>query len=109
MKPHGSEGRLLALELGVIIPTLAGATFLVLTHLDQFRAHLIWWAIAVAVVELIPVPAWRGIHLSLAFPLLMALAILFPPAAFTYSSRTSTRLHFGSWFWRPWGLRLPTT
>ena len=81
MKPRGSEGRLLALELGVIIPTLAGATFLVLAHLDQFRAHLIWWAIAVAVVELIPVPAWRGIHLSLAFPLLMALAILFPPAA----------------------------
>jgi signal transduction histidine kinase len=80
MKPH-SEGRLLALELGVIIPTLVGGGFLVLTHLDEFQAHLIWWAIAVAVVELIPVPAWRGIHLSLAFPLLIALAILFPPTA----------------------------
>ena len=31
--------------------------------------------------ELIPVPAWRGIHLSLGFPLLMALAIVHPPVA----------------------------
>ena len=62
MKPRGSEGRLLALELGVIIPTLVGGTFLVLTHLDQFRAHLSWRAIAVAFVALIPLPAWRGIQ-----------------------------------------------
>ena len=76
-----SEKRLLALELGVIMPTVLGGAILVATHPNEFQLQLIWWALAVSVVELIPVPAWRGIHLSLGFPLLMALAILWPPTA----------------------------
>jgi signal transduction histidine kinase len=76
-----SEKRLLALELGVITPTIVGGALLVANHPDEFQLQLIWWALAVSVVELIPVPAWRGIHLSLGFPLLMALAILWPPTA----------------------------
>jgi signal transduction histidine kinase len=43
---------------------------------------LILWAVLIAGVELLPVPAWRGVHLSLGFPLLMTVGILFaPPAA----------------------------
>ena len=70
-------------ELVVIIPTLVGGALLVLRHIDLFRwplvGELILWALAVALVEIIPVPAWRGIHLSLSFPLLMALAMVHDP------------------------------
>jgi signal transduction histidine kinase len=76
-----SERRLLALELGVITPTVLGGALLVGSHPHEFDFELIWWALAVSLVELIPVPAWRGIHLSLGFPLLMALAILWSPTA----------------------------
>jgi signal transduction histidine kinase len=76
-----SERRLLALELAVILPTLVGGVLLVRAEMDKFTWVLVLWAAAVSVVELIPVPAWRGIHLSLGFPLLIALAIVQPPVA----------------------------
>jgi len=37
------------------------------------------WAPLVAGVELLPVPTWRGLTLSVGFPLLMMIAILYPP------------------------------
>ena len=39
------------------------------------------WALLVAAVELLPVPTWRGLTLSVGFPLLMMIAILYPPNA----------------------------
>lgn len=39
------------------------------------------WAILVAGVELLPVATWRGLTLSVGFPLLMMIAILYPPGA----------------------------
>jgi signal transduction histidine kinase len=82
---RASERRLLVLELAVILPTLVGGVLLVLADLDTFTwdlvGQLVLWAAAVSLVELIPVPAWRGIHLSLGFPLLMALAIVHSPVA----------------------------
>jgi signal transduction histidine kinase len=39
------------------------------------------WALLVAAVELLPVPTWRGLTLSVGFPLLMMIAILYPPGA----------------------------
>ncbi|MGH9194744.1 MAG: sensor histidine kinase, partial [Acidimicrobiia bacterium] len=85
MSGRASERRLLALELAVIVPTLVGGALLVLADLETFTwdlvGQLLLWAAAVSLVELIPVPAWRGIHLSLGFPLLMALAIVHPPVA----------------------------
>jgi signal transduction histidine kinase len=77
----GSERRLLVLEGVVILPTLLLGAVLIATHPEDFQALLILWALAVALVELVPVPAWRGIHLSLAFPLLMALAFVYSPIA----------------------------
>jgi signal transduction histidine kinase len=76
-----TERRLLILELAVIVPTVVGGVMLAATHPEQFTWKLIIWAGAVTVVELIPVPAWRGIHLSLGFPLLMALAMVQLPVA----------------------------
>jgi len=39
------------------------------------------WAVLVAGVELLPVATWRGLTLSVGFPLLMMIAILYPPGA----------------------------
>lgn len=39
------------------------------------------WVTVTAVVELAPVPVWRGTHISMGFPLLMVVAFLYPPAA----------------------------
>jgi signal transduction histidine kinase len=83
MSGRASERRLLILELVVIVPTLLVGGFLLLSELDTFTwrlvGQLILWAAAVSLVELIPLPAWRGVHLSLSFPLLMALAIVHGP------------------------------
>jgi signal transduction histidine kinase len=78
-----SERRLLLLEIAVIIPTIVGGVLLTLAYPEQFQnwPELLLWAAAVSLVELIPVPAWRGVHLSLGFPLLMALAIVYLPVA----------------------------
>ena len=46
----------------------------------EFSAEVIIWVALVAAAELLPVPAWRGMHVSLGFPLLMAVGILYPPA-----------------------------
>jgi signal transduction histidine kinase len=81
MGSRAPERQLLALEIAVIVPTIVGGLFLIASSPDEFEPVLIMWALGVAVVELIPVPAWRGVHLSLAFPLLIALAILYSPAA----------------------------
>ena len=47
----------------------------------DLQAELILWALLVAAVELLPVPAWRGLHLSVGFPLLMVVGMLYPPIA----------------------------
>jgi signal transduction histidine kinase len=41
---------------------------------------LVIWILVTASVEFIPVPLWRGTIISMGFPLLMAVAFLYPPA-----------------------------
>ncbi len=73
---------LLAFELCVICPALGLLATLLAKDPSVLNAQLILWAALIAAVELLPVPAWRGVHLSLGFPLLMTVGILFaPPAA----------------------------
>ncbi|HXF72788.1 MAG TPA: hypothetical protein VNO79_09300, partial [Actinomycetota bacterium] len=48
---------------------------------DVPPAHLLVWTVLVAGVELWPVPGWRGLQVSLGFPLLMVVAFLYPPLA----------------------------
>jgi signal transduction histidine kinase len=74
--------KLFALEVVVSVPTLALLAFLVASNPGVLKPQLLLWAVLIAGVELLPVPAWRDVHLSLGFPLLMAVGILFvPPAA----------------------------
>ena len=85
VRVKASERQLLLFELAVIIPTIAGGAYLIFANAGSINweehRDLIFWAAAVALVELIPLPAWRGIHLSLSFPLLMALAFVHDPLA----------------------------
>ena len=61
---------LLALEVARQQATLAG---------DVGR-DLAIWVLVIGLVELIPVPMWRGTHISMGFPLLMVVAFLYDPA-----------------------------
>ncbi len=40
---------------------------------------LLLWSVLIGAVELLPVPVWRGLQVSLGFPLLIMVAILYPP------------------------------
>jgi signal transduction histidine kinase len=72
---------LLAFELAIILPTLAGGIVLSLHDPSVFKPELVFWAALVAVMELLPVPAWRGLLVSLGFPLLMMVGVLYAPIA----------------------------
>lgn len=84
----GKRGRrhvaLVAFELAIVLPTLAGGLALGLRHLPAFRVELVQlllWAALVAAIELLPVPAWRGLHFGLGFPVLMTVGFLYAPIA----------------------------
>lgn len=42
---------------------------------------LLAWVVIIGLIELIPVPMWRGTIISMGFPLLMVVAFLYDPAA----------------------------
>jgi signal transduction histidine kinase len=67
-------------ELVVIVPTV---TYLVIALVRDVEPVLVvdvlLFLVAVAVVDLIPVPGWGGLQLSLSFPLLLGVAIVFDP------------------------------
>ncbi|MEO8477796.1 MAG: hypothetical protein ABI572_12225, partial [Actinomycetota bacterium] len=65
----------------MIIPTIAVISLLLAADSSVLTLDLVLWVGLVALVELLPIPAWRGVHLSLGFPLLMSVGMLFAPAA----------------------------
>ena len=76
------RGVLLVLfELAIVLPTLLGVGVLIARDPSALEWDLVWWAALVAAVELLPVPAWRGIHFSLGFPVLMMVGFYYPPVA----------------------------
>jgi signal transduction histidine kinase len=70
-----------ALGLAVVIPTLLGIGFLVSQTQDPFPPILLAWVLLVAVIELLPVPQFAGVQVGLGFPLLIAVALFYSPAA----------------------------
>jgi signal transduction histidine kinase len=79
-RPQPDNWRSALFQVLVIVP-LAG--YLIVT-LPDYRDDLLQPAVflfiaTVAVVDLIPVPAWGGMQLSLSFPILLGAAIIFPP------------------------------
>jgi signal transduction histidine kinase len=71
-------------EASVVVPTvlaLGWASSQALADLSGSKTgDLVVWILLIASVELIPVPLWRGTIISMGFPLLMAVAFLYPPA-----------------------------
>jgi signal transduction histidine kinase len=76
-----SHREVVAFELLVIIPTFALGGLVAGEGLKYFDWQLLLWAVGIALVELLPVPAWRGLQISVGFPLMMVVAFLYPPAA----------------------------
>lgn len=63
----------------VIAPTVASIGYLLAKGWDQTDLSFIPWLLLVAAVELLPVPTWRGVQVSMGFPLLIAVALIYPP------------------------------
>src|SRR4051794_12054755 len=64
----------------VAVPTVVAIVIGVARQPQYLNGEVLIWIALVAAAELLPVPAWRGIHVSLGFPLLMAVGILYPAA-----------------------------
>jgi signal transduction histidine kinase len=75
--PHGPL--VTALELVVVLPTVAFIAVEIARAPDSVTVGVWFFATLVAVVDLIPVPAWSGLQLSVSFPVLLGAAVLFPP------------------------------
>jgi len=63
----------------IVVPVISLIVVGVASAPHEFRGEMLVWVVLVAAAELLPVPAWRGIHVSLGFTLLTAVAILYPP------------------------------
>jgi signal transduction histidine kinase len=71
-------------QLAVTLPTIAYLAIALPQDPDAvFQESILLFLVAVAVVDLIPVPGWGGLQLSLSFPLLLGVAIIFPPPVAT--------------------------
>jgi signal transduction histidine kinase len=83
-RPESRRWGLELLETAVVLPTLTLLALEISRHPDaapeQGWLSLIIWVAIIALVELIPVPMWRGTHISMGFPLLMVVAFLYDPA-----------------------------
>jgi signal transduction histidine kinase len=71
-------------EASVVVPTVLALGWASSRALAKLGGRDSWdlviWILVIASVELIPVPLWRGTIISMGFPLLMAVAFLYPPA-----------------------------
>jgi signal transduction histidine kinase len=74
------QSRVLVLfEVAVVVPTFALIAGLILASDVPFKPVLLLWSLLIGLIELMPVPAWRGLTISVGFPVLMMVAILYPP------------------------------
>src|SRR5437588_13086656 len=70
-----------AFEVAVVVPTLGLLSYLAVSAPSHLRPALLLWALLLAFVELLPVPFWKDLHLSMGFPLLIAVGFLYAPVA----------------------------
>lgn len=85
LRAEGDEGRGSRLgttifQLALVVPMLAYLAIEVTRRRSDLTPAIAFFILAVAVVDLIPVPGWGGLQLSLSFPVLLGVAILYPPA-----------------------------
>jgi signal transduction histidine kinase len=83
-RPNTGLTRVRFFEVLVILPTMSVFTAHFATAgVAYFATHsllrAVFWAGVIAIVELLPVPAWKSLQVSMAFPLYTAVAFVFPP------------------------------
>jgi signal transduction histidine kinase len=70
-------------EAAVVAPTLILLSLAITRDqaalISEDWPELIAWVLIIGLVELIPVPMWRGTHIGMGFPLLMVVAFLYDP------------------------------
>src|SRR6266540_1878608 len=77
--------------ISVIVPVVAGLAIGAVLNRDRILDQLTTGApyiLALFIVDMFPVPVWRDIRISLGYPLIMFLAVLFQPAAVVIHSLT---------------------
>ncbi|MDP9330253.1 MAG: sensor histidine kinase [Actinomycetota bacterium] len=69
-----------AFALAVTASTFVGLGFLLLMRGEPIPVvRIVPWVILIAAVELLPVTTWSGVQVSVGYPLIMAVALVFPP------------------------------
>jgi signal transduction histidine kinase len=83
MSKTRSSKALVIVELLVIVPTMVGGAIALEAALPAVSStrllELLFWAVIVAIVELLPVPTWGGLQISVGLPLLLLVAFLYGP------------------------------
>jgi diguanylate cyclase (GGDEF)-like protein/PAS domain S-box-containing protein len=67
-------------EAAVTAPTLAWIAYTIAHGGGGLSASVLLWAAMVAIVDLLPIPAWGGLAVSVSFPILLAASLLYAPA-----------------------------
>lgn len=66
--------------LAIVTPLLVWLSLtLPANYREAFEPTVFFFMVAVTLVDLIPVPVWGGIQLSLSFPILIGVILIFPP------------------------------
>jgi signal transduction histidine kinase len=77
---RSDNGKSAAFQLAIILPLAVYLALTIPDHRDELlQGSILFFIVAVAVVDLIPVPAWGGMQLSLSFPILLGVAIIYDP------------------------------
>ena len=80
-----SAPRLTLFRLAVVLPVVGLlVTWMWASGLEYIAKRgavpeVLFWVGLIAIIELLPVPAWRSLRMSVALPLFMAVAFLYPP------------------------------
>jgi signal transduction histidine kinase len=79
-RTEGRSARSATFKLAIVVPMLAWLALDLARNPEQARQPaLLFWMAAVIIVDLIPVPGWGDLQLSLSFPILLGVAIVYSP------------------------------
>jgi signal transduction histidine kinase len=63
----------------VVVPTLVGLAISLSARTVPIPTSVIPWTVMIAAVELLQVPTWRGVQVSVGYPLVIAVALTYQP------------------------------